>query len=85
MVNIKLILIAYLVFGSTISAQNLLPCKNSSNCNDGQVCVSYTGCDSQKSKKQVNQCLNRYCYSVGRDCPGSIYCNNKHCSDLRCN
>jgi|DEB19_MinimDraft_3_1074340.scaffolds.fasta_scaffold59441_2 hypothetical protein len=64
---------------------NLLAnCILSSDCNDGEVCVSYTSCDLQKNKQQVRMCLARSCYSAGNNCPDSIYCNNKHCSDLRC-
>ena len=85
MVIIRLILIGLLlVFRTNLIAGDLISCNKSSDCNDGEVCVSYTSCDRQKNKQQVHTCLTRSCYGDGHNCPDSIYCHKKHCGDLRC-
>jgi len=85
MVIIRLILAGLLVFNTGLVAGDLISCNYSRDCHDGEVCVSYTGCDTQKNKKQVSKCLTRSCYSLGENCPGSIYCDNhQNCSELRC-
>lgn len=84
-VMIRLLLIGLLILKSSLIASDLSACDISNNCNDGEVCVSYTSCDERKNRQQVRKCLTRSCYSKGHNCPGSTYCQNKHCGDLRCN
>lgn len=66
-------------------SRDLAVCSLNSNCDDGEACISYTSCDAQKNKQQVRRCLKRSCYSKGYNCPKSVYCQDQHCGDLRCN
>ena len=75
-------LMGFLFAGANIGilAAEIRVCSRPVDCNDGEICVSYTGCN----KKQMMQCIPRTCYRSGAGCPGSIVCHNKHCADLSC-
>lgn len=63
-----------------ILAQNLRACATQNDCNQDEICVSYTNCQG----RQIKRCLARTCYRSGVGCPSEIVCNEKHCSVLNC-
>ena len=61
-------------------SSDLKKCTRSSDCNDGEVCLSYTNCKG----KQVKKCVLRSCHRSGVDCHPKITCINKHCGEVSC-